>query len=63
MPPVFPSVVSLTYFMGHTAVITQVEHDAVFWIRLCDILPKGAGGAIRELSVALPVDTCLQTPF
>ena len=44
--------------MGNTAIITLVEHDAVFWIRLGPEVSIGAGGTIRELSVTLPEEEC-----
>ena len=54
MLPVIPSEVILTSLMGNTASVALVEHGAVFWIRLGQVVKFSTGGAIRELSFTLP---------
>ena len=46
------SVVIRALLMGDTAVTALVVHEAVFWILLCNIIPRVAGGSIRILPVA-----------
>ena len=52
--PVIVFVVVRALLVGHAPVITLVEHEAAVRVRLGDVVPGGAGGAIRKLGVTLP---------
>lgn len=59
--PVIVFVVVRALLVGHAPVIALVEHEAAVRIRLGDVVPGGAGGAIRKLSVALPELSVIDT--